>query len=120
MSFTPLPFDAPLRGFERQADELLTAWKAKGEQTLRLIGERLPRFRKRPFEEVKAAEPNAEEARFALARAYDFADWQALTEFQAAASKPGSEVHRFETAIEATVDGDLAKLSALVQADTGL
>ncbi|HVJ83120.1 MAG TPA: ankyrin repeat domain-containing protein, partial [Planctomycetia bacterium] len=61
-----------------------------------------------------------EEARFALARAYDFADWQALTEFQAAASKPGSEVHRFETAIEATVDGDLAKLSALVQADTGL
>lgn len=42
-----------------------------------------------------------------VARMYDFRDWPALEQHAAAASQPGSAVHRFEAAVEAVIDGDI-------------
>jgi ankyrin repeat protein len=56
----------------------------------------------------------------ALARWYDFADCQRLTEYVEAVRQPGSPVWRFERGVEAVVDGDVATLKELLQQDPEL
>src|SRR5262249_36783363 len=53
-------------------------------------------------------------------RWYDFESWDALAEYVAAVTEDGSRVHRFEAAVEAVVDGDIASLRSLLDADPGL
>ena len=125
----PLPFDAPLERYERQADSLLAAFRAGDPDALSCYKHRLPRFlrsdvpwlpRDLSDAEIAGTPLDADDARAALARRYDFRDWAALVEHVSAVSEKGSPVHRFEAAVDAVVAGDLPTLQALLRANPEL
>jgi ankyrin repeat protein len=128
MRLEPLPFSAALREYEDAAAELRVAWRKREPLALELVRRLDPRLRdarvawlvrKTTNEEVAALTFGAEEARLVVARGHDFADWAALAEF-AAAVAGGSEVARFEAAVEAIVAGELAALARLLGDDPAL
>jgi hypothetical protein len=125
----PLPFDAPLDRYERQADSLLAAFRAGDPEALSCFRHRLPRFLRPDVPwvpgdlsntEVGATPLEVDDARMALARRYGFRDWAALAEHVGAVTQEGSPVHRFEAAVEAVVAGDLATLERRLCADPEL
>ena len=54
------------------------------------------------------------DAQMAIARWYDFADWQRLEEYVDAVKRNGSPVARFEAGVEAVIDGDVGALRELL------
>lgn len=129
MTFTPVPLDSALAAYESQAAGLLGAWRAGDEQALEFFHHRLPRLldEKVPWlpRRLSPAELRAElfdlaDARMAIARGYDFADWSALSSFAAAIARRDPQVYPFECAVDAVVDGDLARLHSLLNHHPGL
>jgi ankyrin repeat protein len=114
MQFRPLRFDAPVGEFEDQAKALLTAHGAGDDAAIALLHRLHPRFldvaipwlpRRMAEGEIRAAVLDMNDARLAVARGYNFVDWPALEEF-AARVRSDAELHAFESAVEAVVDGD--------------
>ena len=70
-------------------------------------------------EQIQAAEITADDTRLAVARFYSFDDWSALAG-HLDAILAGGDVFRFESAVEAVVDGDLPALQALLAEDPEL
>ena len=104
MELTPLAFDAPLSAYNAQADMLLAGWRAGDENAIRVFRQRHPTFldaripwlqRNMAPEDVRAIPIDREDAQLALARFYDFGDWQRLGEYVEAVSQSGSTVARF-------------------------
>ena len=129
MEFTHLPFDAPLSDYARQAGALFEGWQKEDENAVRIFRQSHPKFldRKIPWlqrhmtdEEVRAVRIDAADAQFALARWYDFLDWDRLTDYVEAVRQPGSRMYRFERAVEAVIDGDIDTLKQLLKEDPGL
>jgi len=130
MDLQALPFDAPLERYAEQATQLLEAHRAGEREALVLFHEKHPRFldsevkwlprRDLTEADIRAASLDLGDARLALARAYDFRDWQALADHAAAVAERGSAAHRFEAAVEAVIRGDLAALEALLRAQPEL
>jgi ankyrin repeat protein len=121
-----LPISSDAGAYEEQAAHLLAAHAGGGPEAIRLFHERHPRFldekipwlpKPIPDSEIQAAALDIGDARLALARWYDFLDWSALTEFVAAVSGAASAVFRFESAVDAVVNGDEGALNALIAAD---
>jgi ankyrin repeat protein len=119
------PFDATLDPYQEQAAELLAAFRERDNEALRAIRCNLPRFldekvpwlpKEIPEEEIRATRLELDDARLALARSYDFADWDALSAYVAAVTVADSPIHRFESAAEAIVNGDVAALTSLLDA----
>lgn len=124
MEPAPLPFDAGLDRYQRQAEELLAAFRAGDAEAIACFKQRHPRFldEKIPWlpkrlsdAEVAATTLELADARLALARRYDFRDWAALEEHVAAVTQKDSPVRRFEAAVEAVVTGDLPALEGLLR-----
>jgi len=101
MDLTHLPYDAPLADYVKQTEALLAGWEAGDEQAVRLFRSKHPKFldAKIPWlerhltdQEVRATLITREDASLALARWYDFADWQRVTEHVEAVTKLGSPV----------------------------
>lgn len=90
-----LPFDAPLSEYERRAEELVE---------MRGAG--------KPLDMV--------EAQLVVATNHCFRDWTALAEYAGAVGDVDSAVYRFESAVEAVVNGDAAGLRGMLSADPGL
>ena len=129
MELKPLPFDSRLDAYERQAGELLAACRSGDAVAIGCFKQRHPRFldKKIPWlstnpsdEEVRAAGLGVEDARLCLARWYDFRDWAALAGHVAAVTDEASPVHRFESAVEQVVAGDVQGLNSALQCDAGL
>lgn len=125
---THLPLQAALRDYEGRAEELLAAWQSGDEAALRFFHRHHPRLRDgkipwlaRPLgeKELRALSFEADDARLAIARAYDFADWPALAAFAQAMALRGA-AYEFESAVDAIVAGDEAGLSKLLRANPGL
>jgi len=123
MDVTPLPFRAPLAGYSRQAQHLLDGWRSGDPDAVRLFREKHPRFLdgeirwvpKRLSEaEVRNTAIDVADAQLALARWYDFLDWQRLSEYVEAVTAERSPVFLFESAAEAVIDGDRRALVALL------
>src|SRR5688572_3466935 len=70
-------------------------------------------------EEARETPLDLDDARLAVARRYDFADWARLVEYVDAVRRPGP-VARFEAAVEAVIDGDISTLRRLLDADPDL
>jgi ankyrin repeat protein len=128
MTFTPLPLDSSLSAYVKQAEALLAGWRASDETVVRILKSKHPKFLdskipwlERPMSraEVFATPIDADDAKLALARSYDFYDWPALEQWVEAVLKPGP-VQRFESAVEAVIDGDAATLSRLLGEDPAL
>ncbi len=130
MPLNVLPFRAPLAEYEAQANQLLAAWKAGHDRDLmKVFVQRHPKFlrtdvpwaQKRMTEqEIRAVPIDRDDAHLALARWYEFQDWAALADYAASVAPDDSPTTRFETAIEAVINGDAATLHALLAADREL
>ena len=128
MKVEALPFDAPIADYIGQADALHAAWHAHDDDAIRIVKSKHPKFldhkipwleRPMPRDEVLATPIDADDARLALARWYDFYDWSKLEEYVHAVAKPGP-VQRFERAVDAVIDGDIPTLRTLLDADPDL
>ena len=129
MTFTHLPFDAPLSDYARQAGQLFDGWLRDDQQAVGIVRQSHPKFldTKIPWlrrwmtdEQVRATPVTEADAQLALARWYDFGDWSRLVDHVEAVRQPGSSVYRFERAVEAVIDGDLSTLKRLLKDDPGL
>ena len=129
MELAHLPYNAPLVDYVKQADALFAGWQAGDENAVSLFRTRHPKFldvkipwleRRLTDEKVRATLITREDASLALARWHDFADWQRLTEHVEAVTKPSSPVARFEAAVEAVIDGDIATLTKSLREDPAL
>jgi ankyrin repeat protein len=128
MIFEPGAFRSPLTAYEQQAEELLAAFRAGDPGAGNFFHRYHPRFRDEKIKwlakpatesEIRNAAFAPGDARLALARAYDFRDWQALAGYAAAVGGNGP-VFAFESAVEAVVNGDLAALDAALSRDPTL
>jgi len=126
---TPVSFRAGLHEYERQADDLLSGWKAGDRDAIRIAVHKHPRFlddsipwlpRKLSETEIRNTPFERADAQLTIARWYDFADWQRLAEYVAAVTKGESPVARFETAVEAVIDGRVDTLVERLRDDPAL
>jgi hypothetical protein len=90
MDLKPLPFRSSLDQYQKQAEELLEAYKAGNPEAIRFIKERHPRFmdakipwlpKNVPDSEVQSAALDLADAQLTVARWYDFQGWPALAEY---------------------------------------
>jgi len=128
MELKPLAFNAPLEQYIAQADALLAGWNSSNAGAVRVFRNRHPKFlddkipwleRHMTDAEVRATPIDRDDARLALARWYEFQDWQRLAEYVASVQQPGPTA-RFERAVEAVIDGDIATLKQLLAEDPGM
>ena len=126
MSLRHLRLGCPLSEFAAQAETLLSAARAGEPSALDLFHHHHPRFldekvpwlpRRLSHDDIKAVRLDEGDARLAIARWYDYADWPALETHVAAVLHPDSSVARFESAVDAVIDGDLETLEALIAGD---
>jgi hypothetical protein len=129
MPLTILPLSAPLADYAAQSAHLHAAWRAGEAWAIELFHRRHPRFldRRIPWlprpltsDDIRTAPLDGDDARLAVARWYEFADWPSLESHVAAVRQAGSPVARFESAVEAVIDGDLGALESLLSADPAL
>lgn len=120
MTINPLPFRSQVEDYEKQAEELLRAFKAGDRQAVELIRTKHPRFlderipwlpKRLPESEVRSAALELVDAQLATARSYDFRDWPALAEYVQAVTRDDSSAYRFEAAVEAVINGDAGGLA---------
>lgn len=129
MPFEPWPFGARLEQYRQQAEELFAGYQSGDPAAIRFLKEQHPLFRDGkirwlprnvPDSEVRDAGLDFTDAQLAVARGYDFLDWPALKQWVEAVGQQDSPVCRFESAVEAVINGDLAALEILLRADPGL
>jgi ankyrin repeat protein len=109
-----LPYRSTVAEYEAQAAALFAAVSAGDDRALWKFKWEHPRFAASNVEEVRRAELSLADARTTTARRYAFADWDDLLRFAEASGRDG-EVRRFEDAVEAVVDGDVAALRAILR-----
>lgn len=129
MDLARLPLLSPLALYEEQAALLLRGHASADPQAIKLIHERHPRFLDEKIRwlpkrisdtDIQNAPFDSGDARLALARWYDFADWDALATHVEAVTCEGSGVRIFEEAVEAVVDGQLDSLRAMLRSHQDL
>ena len=129
MHITPVSFRANLDAYQAQADLLLRGWKSDDHDAIKLAVHRHPKFlrpdvpwlpRHLTEADIRQASFEMTDAQLAIARWYDFADWQRLEEYVAAVTQEGSPVANFEAGVEAVIDGDVETLRALLRASPEL
>src|SRR5215475_6044568 len=77
----PLPYDAPLPAYERQAEALHEALAAGVDEARWAFKGGQPRFRGKSVEDVDPATLGPEDARIVVARRYGFETWADLARF---------------------------------------
>lgn len=121
METTPLPFRASLEEYQKQAEELLEAWRVGDPGAIQIVSTRHPRFlddripwlpKKLPDSEIRATALELADTQLTIARWYDFQSWPALAEYVEAVTEENSPVCQFESAVEAVINGDVAALRA--------
>jgi hypothetical protein len=129
MERTTLRFDAEIAEYRVQAEALLEAYRARDPKAVGVFRHRLPRFlrvdvpwlpRELSDAEILEAGLDLADAELAVARVHDFRDWPSLVAHVAEVTRPGSEVQRFEAAVEAVITGDLPMLASSLAADPAL
>lgn len=124
-----LPYQSPLSHYQREAEKLVALHRDRNPEVLARIRESHPRYRdavvpwlvKHVPDEHVATDPfHLADARIVVAIQHCFRDWAALAEYANAVSVAESAVCRFESAVEAVVNGDAVGLRALLAADPEL
>lgn len=123
-----LPFDAPLKDYDSQADRLLAGWRSGDADAVRVFRQKHPTFldtaipwlpRNMTDADVRATVIDRDDARMAVARWYDFRDWAALEVFVSAVGD-NPAIARFERAVDAVVNGDADRLREMLRQDPDL
>ncbi|MCX6597807.1 MAG: ankyrin repeat domain-containing protein [Acidobacteria bacterium] len=122
MKLTRLPLRSSLTAYFNQANQLLQGHQQGEPWAIQALHHLHPRFLQsevkwlpQPLtaERIQAAEVTSDDARLAVARYYNFQDWNALAQ-HLDAILAGGGVFRFESAVEAVIAGDLPALQALL------
>lgn len=114
-----LPWTATQEDYEREADALLAALRSGSERARWVFKWEHPRFRGLHVNTVSPHTLDQPDARLVTARRYAFETWEDLIVFAGAVERDEAAA-RFEAAVEAVVDGDLAALRSLLRDDPGL
>ena len=126
---SPLPLRSTVTEYRRQADDLYSGWLTGDEHAIRVFRTKHPKFldtkipwleRRMSDAEVRATPIAPDDALLAIARWYDFRDWESLEEWVDAVGEAGSPIARFEEAVEAVISGDAATLARLLREDPSL
>jgi ankyrin repeat protein len=129
MELKPLPLRSSLNEYQRQAEELLEAFKAGDSGAVQIIRTKHPRFlddripwlpKKLPDSEVRSAALELADAQLTIARWYDFQGWPVLAEYVEAVTQENSPVCQFESAVEAVINGDVGALGPSLRANPEL
>jgi ankyrin repeat protein len=129
MNLKRVPFDSKLDTYQNQAEELWEGWRSWDADAIQTIRQNHPRFlderigwlpKKMSEEELRRVPFDLADAQLALARCYGFADWHAVACYVAEVEKVDSRVWRFESAVEAVINGDANTLAQLLQKDPEL
>jgi len=129
MQFTALPFRAALEDYQPQAHDLLAAHLAGDPGATEIFHRNHPRFLDPAIpwlplglreSEVREAALDISDAELAIARCYNFRDWDALREYVDTVTQDDSPVFRFEAAVECVITGDLTQLHELLRRDPAL
>src|SRR5262245_62131495 len=123
MQLRPAAFDSALDAYQKQAGDLLAAWRAADPDAVGIVRHNHPPFldeevrwmpKEMSEDELRPAPFELSDAQHVLARWYGFADWQALAAYVASVADKQSPVWRFEAGVEAVVNGDEATLTRLL------
>ncbi len=124
MEFQRLPFDSPVERYGEQAAQLLEQCLTGDHGALEFFRNNHPQFRDAKTtwlvrfdvtdDDVRSAGFRVDDARLAVARAYDFLDWPSLAAFSGAMTRRESPPYEFECAVEAVINGDVAGLRKLL------
>src|SRR5262249_20909970 len=115
--------------YDRQADALLAGWQAGDRGAIETVRSNLPKLlrddvrwlaKKMSEDELRITPIDRADVRLALARWYTFQDWERLEDYGAAVRVDGSPVHRFESAVEAVVEGAPSGRRAMLSRDPDL
>jgi len=126
---TPLSFRSSLEEYQKQAEELFEALRAGDPGAIQLVRHKHPRFldasipwlpKNLSDSEVRSVTLELADAQLAIARWYDFESWPRLAEYVKAVSQEGSPVSKFESAVEAVITGDVARLQSLLRENPDL
>jgi len=130
VTFTHLPWPAPLEAFEAQARALFDGWRDGAPEALAIFRECHPRFLRDDVPwlprsdsddaRIREAALTHDDARVTIARWYDFLDWDSLVALVTDAADVHSPVARFEAAVEMVIEGHLEALEAAVRVDPAL
>src|SRR5262249_7500716 len=119
MDLKPLPYCSSLEQYQKQAEDLLEAWRAGDSGAIRLIKERHTRFlradipwlpKKLPDSEIRSAAIESADSHLTIARWYDFQGWPAFAEYVEAVARENSPVYQYESAVETVINGDFPAL----------
>ncbi|GAB4021935.1 ankyrin repeat domain-containing protein [Spirosoma koreense] len=116
----PVPFDADLAQYEKQAGDLISGHRSADPAALRFVRQYHPAFRSRSEPDTRNASISVRDAQLCVARFYQFANWADLTQYVAAVYRESLSVWQFEAAAEAIVQGDLAALTRLLRVNPDL
>ena len=120
-----LPYRAALAEYDAQARALVDAWREGDPDAVRIIRHNHPRFldaeitwlpRKMSDAEARSVTLDLSDAQLTIARWYDFGGWPQLAEYADAVTRDDSPISRFESAVEAVINGDEALLASLLGA----
>ena len=123
MGIAPLPFRAGLEQYERQATDLVKAYKSRAPEAIHCFRQLHAHLRGRAGtndrndvtdSEIRKAGVAFADAQCVVARWYGFDNWPTLAEFVAAVTQEGSTVWQFESAVEAIITGDVSTLRRLL------
>ena len=124
MELSRLPLRAMLEEYQKQAEQLLEAWRSGDSAAIQIVRQTHPRFldpkipwlpRKLSESEVRSATLESPDAQLTIAHWYDFESWSRLAEYVGAVTADGSAVSRFESAVEALINGDVPTLTSLLR-----
>ena len=127
---TYLPFTATVNDYLGQADEYFAGWQKGETEAVKFFRAHHPKFLddkvkwlQRFWEsdaDARAIPIDHEDAKLAVARAYEFLDWPSLEAYAAAVADTASAASRFEHAVEAVIEGDAAALRRMLAGDPDL
>ena len=112
MNFIPLPLDASLAEYEKQANELFAALVAGDQEAIAFVRQNHTVLSQLPMHEFLSASITPAHAQQALTRGYHFENWEQLSTWVNEVNRKESETYAFETAVDAVVSGDIKLLEA--------
>ena len=118
MNTKELPAHPSLEQYKKQAKELLKSVKSGHPETLQHALQRIkkdhPRFARLADLELRAAKLALADAQLVIAREHGFESWPRFAKHIQGLTRQDSPVSRFESAVEAVVAGEAAKLEQLL------
>ncbi|HTV19533.1 MAG TPA: ankyrin repeat domain-containing protein [Polyangiaceae bacterium] len=116
MYLRALPAQPQLEPYEQQAEELLRLLRSSADAAWQRLKAQHPRA----GQLATGSEVSFADAQVVIAREHGFESWSAFARLVEELARASGPEHRFESAVDAVVSGDLARLASLLEGDPEL